>query len=357
MSNTALTLSRMFNAPRERVFEAFTKQEAIETWFGPEGFTIPNCSVDLRPGGKYRIEMHGPDGDVHVVVGQYREVSPPERLSFTWAWLRGDGVGPETLVTLTFAAKDGGTEMTLVHSGFTNEEMRDGHNRGWTSSFEDLRRALAGTRQPTTARPTVLGDPRSSYVRSVRMALVEKGIAYALEPHAPHSEPINAVHPFGRVPAMRNGPLVLFEAGAIMRYVDEAFPGPALCPATAGERAQMEQWISAINCYTYDPMIRRYVLQYIFPKGADGKPDRGVIDTAMAEIRKQLGMFDGVYGSRNHLVGDRLTLADLLLAPILFYVQAMPEGKELLAPHGNVRRAYEAIATRDSFKATMPPMS
>jgi hypothetical protein len=58
------------------------------------------------------------------------------------------------------------------------------------------RRRSAGKSKPTTPQPTLLGDPRSSYVRSARMALVEKGIAYALEPHAPHSPPVDAIHPF-----------------------------------------------------------------------------------------------------------------------------------------------------------------
>ena len=103
-------------------------------------------------------------------------------------------------------------------------------------------------------------------------------------------------------------------------------------------------------------MIRRYVLQYAFPKGADGKPDRAVIDAALAESKQQLGILDAAYGSRNYLAGDEVSLADLFVAPIVFYVQNMPDGKELLAPFGNVRRAHTAMAERESFKITMPPM-
>src|SRR5437016_12878326 len=105
MSADTLTITRFFKAPCERVFEAFTKKEAIEGWFGPEGFTVPSVAIDVRHGGKYRIEMHSPEGSVHIVSGEFREVRPPEQLAFSWAWLEGAGVGPETLVTLSFAAK------------------------------------------------------------------------------------------------------------------------------------------------------------------------------------------------------------------------------------------------------------
>ncbi|HTT40460.1 MAG TPA: SRPBCC domain-containing protein [Burkholderiales bacterium] len=356
MSEPTLTLIRTFKAPREQVFNAFTKREALQSWFGPEGYTVPRASIDVRTGGRYRIEMHSPEGTVHILTGDYREVRPPERLVFTWAWLDGAGVGPQTLVTLTFAAKGENTELTMEHSGFATAEARDAHNRGWSSSLDCLAGMLAGKQKQVVARPTILGDPRSTHVRSVRMAFVEKGIAYELEPHAPHSEPVNAIHPFGKIPAFRAGGLQLFETSAILRYVDEAFPGPKLMPESPADRARAEQWISCVHCYFFDAMIRRYVLQYVFPKGADGKPDRTVIDAALAESKQQLGVLDAAYGGRTYLAADQASLADLFLAPIVFYVQNMPEGKELLAPFGNVRRAHAAMAERESFQVTMPPM-
>ena len=356
MTTHTLTIARVFDAPRARVFDAFTKKEAIQTWFGPEGFTVPSVTVDPRPGGRYRIEMHSPEGSVHVVTGEFREVRAPEKLVYSWAWQEGDHTGNETTVTLTFAEVGGKTEVTLVHSGFTSEDARLAHNKGWTSAFDGMGKALAGLAKPTTAGPTILGDPRSSYVRSARMAFVEKGVAYTLEPHPPHSPPVDAIHPFGKVPVLRCGALTLFESSAILRYIDEALPGPKLMPDTPADRARVEQWISATHCYFYDAMVARYVLQYVFPRGAGGKPDRAVIDTGIADMKKQFAMLEPVYGGREWLVGDRVSLADLLLAPIVFYVQAMPEGKEVLAPFANIRRAHAAIAARPSFQATVPPM-
>ena len=355
MSGESLSLTRMFNAPRARVFEAFTREDAIQQWYGPEGFTVPSVRIDPRPGGKYRIEMHSPDGAVYVVVGEFREVKPPEKLVFSWAWLDGAGVGPSSLVTLTFAENAGQTELKLVHSGFATAESRDGHEKGWASSFESLAQMLAGKPQPVEARPTVIGNPRSTHVRSALMAFIEKGIAYKLDPQAPHSEAVNAIHPFGRIPVLRCGEVKLFETSAIIRYVDEAFPGPRLMPEAPADRARAEQWVSSMHCYFVGTMIGRYVLQYIFPKAADGKPDMNVIAAAREEMNKQFSILDAAYDGRNYLVGEQPSIPDLLMAPIVFYVQNMPDGKEVLAPFANVRRAHAAIAERESFKATMPP--
>jgi len=357
MNEHTVKITRKFEAPREKVFDAFTRKEALQGWFGPEGYSIPAVALDPRPGGSYRIEMHAPDGGVHIVVGEYREVRPPEKLVFTWRWLNGIGVGPETLVTVDFAAREGGTELTLIHSGFASAEARNGHEGGWSSSFVSLNEALAGKAQPVEARPTIIGDPRSTYTRSARMAFHEKGIAYTLDSQPPHSDAVNAIHPFGKIPAFRAGALTLFETSAIMRYVDEAFAGPALMPDSAADRARVEQWISATNAYFYDAMALRYVLQYIFPKGADGKPDRATIDGAIADMKRYLALLDAGYGARNFIVGDRLSLADLLLAPLLFYVGRMPEGGKLIASFPNLLRGQANMAERESFKATIPPMN
>ncbi len=201
----------------------------------------------------------------------------------------------------------------------------------------------------------ILGDPRSIYVRTARMACVEKGVDHRVEPMAPHSDEILAIHPFGRIPAMRHGAVDLFESGAICRYVDGAFDGPPLQPADVTERARMEQWISSFNDYMHPVMIPRFVMQYVFPKGADGQPDRAVIDEAVPDIAKQFAILDKIYGGRNFLVGDTVTLADLFLAPTLFYISVMPEGDSLLAGAPNLKRAHAAMAERQSFTATLPP--
>jgi glutathione S-transferase len=207
----------------------------------------------------------------------------------------------------------------------------------------------------SAATLTLVGDPRSSYVRSARMALAEKGLAYTFDPAPPRSEAVTAINPFGRVPGFRDGDFALFETSAIIRYIDECFDGPPLVAGDAQSRALMEQWTSLFNSHCYDAMVRRYVLQYVFPRGADGAPDRKTIEGALPEIESQLRVFDQAYGGRDVLVGETVTLPDLLLAPAVFYLGRFPEGKALLAKAPNVLRAHTWIAKRESYTATMPP--
>ena len=355
MATDNLVIKRRFRAPPERVFAAFTEKSLMQAWYGPETMTVPHCEVDARIGGKYRVEMHSPAGSVHVVTGEFREIRPPERLVYTWAWLNGTGRGPETIVTLTFAARDGGTDLTLEQSGFLDEGVRDRHSHGWETSLNALNAALEGRPKPMTPAPTILGDYRSSYVRSARMAFAEKGIACALETYPPQSPEILALNPFGKIPTYRCGDLTLYETSAIMRLLEETMPGPALMPADPIERAKAEQWISVLNCYGYPAMVSDYVLQYIFPRGPGGEPDRVTIDAALPEIRKVLGALDRAIDSRDCLVGESVTLADILLVPMVESVKAMPEGRELMAPFPDLRRATDKLAKRPSYVAANQP--
>lgn len=355
MNETSLSLTRFFRASPERLFEAFTKPEHLVQWFGPKGCTIPRAALDLRVGGRYRVEMHGDEGDVYVLTGEYREIQPPERLVFTWTWAQGDMAGVETVVSLTMRPKPGGTELTLHHDGLPTPRALEMHGAGWVSTWDCLEEFFAGKPKTPAPQPVVLGDPRSTYTRTARLAFEEKGIAYRLDQQGPQSEALRAVHPFGRIPALRQGAFQLFETSAVLRYVDETFPGPRLTPDSPRERAVMEQWISSINAYFYDAMVRRYVLQYAFPRGADGKPDRAVIDAALPEIERQLGLLEKAYVGRDYLASEQPTLADLMLAPIVAYLMAMPETKAMLAKLPNVSRAHARMAERASFAATQPP--
>ncbi len=356
MSDDTLVITRHFKASPARVFAAFTERPLMQAWFGPQTHTCPACEIDARVGGKYRLELHSAAGRVDIVTGEFREIFPPERLVFTWGWLKGEERSPETVVTITLRSRDGGVDLTLEQTGFATREDRDGHEKGWTSSFEDLAAMLDGRPRPPTPTPTILGDHRSTYVRSARIGFAEKNVAYALAPTRPHSPEILALNPFGKMPTLRWGEVSLYETSAILRYLDETCPGPALMPREPAARAKAEQWISAINCYGYPAMARDYVLQYAFPSGPDGKPNRAVIEAALPEIRKMCGALDKALGSRDVLVGETVSLPDILLAPLVAYVGAMPEGKDLLASFSNLRRANERFVARPSYvHASTPP--
>ena len=194
---------------------------------------------------------------------------------------------------------------------------------------------------------TLHGFPLSSYVRTARMACVEKGVDYRLDPLSPGDAKAQGLHPFGKIPVLDHDGFPLFETLAICCYVDASFDGPGLQPSDLKRRALDLLWISAIDGVVYDAMIRRFVLQYAFPK--DGVPDRRVIDPALGKARHQLGVLDAGYGAHDYLTGDSLGSADLYLAPIPFYVGQIPEGEALLSAVPGVRRGTAAMEARKSF--------
>jgi len=143
-----LRMSRTFDAPRERVFAAWTNPDHLREWFGPPGVSNVECELDARPGGAWRLRGMSDRGSL-AVSGRYVDVVPPERLSFTWAWhTGGDFANPrehETTVTLLFKVVGQRTEMTVVHGRFVDATGVANHNRGWTGSFDKLAAFLGRT--------------------------------------------------------------------------------------------------------------------------------------------------------------------------------------------------------------------
>ena len=137
-----LSLTRTFAALREKVFEAWTHHEHLRNWWGMSaGHTAPIVEVDLRVGGRYRLGMQPPDDDeLHVVGGVFREVSPPEKLVYTWAF-EHEGMElqeqVETLVTVSFRDLGGSTELTITHEYFPSAEICEQHRRGWTMMLDN----------------------------------------------------------------------------------------------------------------------------------------------------------------------------------------------------------------------------
>jgi len=135
-----LVITRLFDAPRALVFKMWTDPAHMVRWWGcPRNKAATVTEHDLRPGGRWRVVMRLEDGTDHRVAGAFREVSPPERLAFTWAWEDAAGNrGHETVVTVTLAERGRKTEMTLHHAVFESTEARDLHGEGWTASLDRL---------------------------------------------------------------------------------------------------------------------------------------------------------------------------------------------------------------------------
>ncbi len=141
-----LRFERAFKAPLERVFAAFTDRAQLMRWWGPDGYSCPDCEMDVRPGGRWRTSMLSPQGQKIWVSGVYVEIVPNKRLAFTWAWEENGVRGHETVVTLDFQPSNAGTRVLLVQRGFASTESRDQHRQGWTSTFNCLDRALVSAK-------------------------------------------------------------------------------------------------------------------------------------------------------------------------------------------------------------------
>jgi len=131
LTQPSLTLARRLNAPAARVFEAWTDPQKIVQWFGP-GQTVGDsvkADMDVRVGGHFRISFKTDDGEYHEVSGKYLEVSPPQRLVFSWAW--HSTPERESLVTISMKPEGSGTLLTFHHAQFADATARDNHERGW----------------------------------------------------------------------------------------------------------------------------------------------------------------------------------------------------------------------------------
>ena len=138
-----VALTRVFQAPRERVFECWTRAEHLQHWFGPKGFTIHSCETDARPGGVFKLCLRAPDGKDYWVRGEFREVAAPSRLVITCR--ADDDKGVERLhevIDVTFTESGGSTTVALkaVARGPSDEAaaMLKGMDKGWAQTVDRL---------------------------------------------------------------------------------------------------------------------------------------------------------------------------------------------------------------------------
>ena len=174
------------------------------------------------------------------------------------------------------------------------------------------------------AKPVVYGPAYSTYVRSCRLALEEKGADYDLVEidtlAGGNRTPEHlARHPFGKVPAFEHDGLALYETDAIVRYVDEAFPGASLQPADAAGRARMTQAINIVGSYAYPAIIGHIVIQRVVMPLLGSAADEDAIAAAMPQAETAVAALEKLIDGNAYLAGERLSLADLLLIPVYDY--------------------------------------
>jgi uncharacterized protein YndB with AHSA1/START domain len=144
LAEPELVIMRVFNAPRDLVWRAWTDPKQAVQWWGPIEYPAAHLEMDVRPGGVWRGVLRSPDNGSELShKGVFREVTPPERLVFTFSWDEEGERGLETLITITFADQGDKTLMTFRQIPFQSAEERDGHRYGWGSAFDRLDDNLA----------------------------------------------------------------------------------------------------------------------------------------------------------------------------------------------------------------------
>jgi len=139
-SDREIVMTRVFDAPRDLVFEAHTSCEHMSRWWGPRKYEVSSCEMDFRPGGAWRIVLRGPDGEVPGFRGEFREIVRPERIVWTFEW---EGMpGHVSVDTLTLEEQDGKTTL-MSTSVFDSVEDRDGRlelvkDSGATETYDRL---------------------------------------------------------------------------------------------------------------------------------------------------------------------------------------------------------------------------
>jgi uncharacterized protein YndB with AHSA1/START domain len=151
-----LAVTRVFDAPREMVFKAWTEPDRLKRWWGPKGFTTPFCAVDLREGGVFLYCMRSPEGRVSWGRGVFQEIVVPERLVLAMSFADAEGnvvpatyygLSPdwplESLMTVTFEELAGGTRVAVRHEGVPPGPDGDGARQGWAEILDGLAEYLA----------------------------------------------------------------------------------------------------------------------------------------------------------------------------------------------------------------------
>lgn len=209
------------------------------------------------------------------------------------------------------------------------------------------------------ADPILYGPGYSTFVRASRLALEEKGAAYEFEEfdflQGMPAEQLER-HPFGKVPAFQHDDFKLYETCAILRYVDEAFPGPSLQPDTPRQRARMTQIISIIDGYGYGPIVGDIVIQRVVMPMLGQDSDEDVIRSALPKAEKAIQVLEAFLGEHSHLASDGMSLADLHFVPIYDYLSQTPDGDPILDRAPRLAEWWGKMSARDSVVRTKPSL-
>jgi glutathione S-transferase len=204
------------------------------------------------------------------------------------------------------------------------------------------------------------GYQYSVYSWIARLALAEKGLEYRWIEVNPFAADVPgsylALHPFKRVPALVHDGFQIYETGAITRYVDEAFAGPALQPADPRHRARCSQFLSVIDAYAYWPLVRQVFSHRVFRPRLGGLSDTTEMQKGLAAAPGVLAALERLAADAEYLCGEEISLADIHLAPMIGYFAIAEEGAALLKRYGKLSGWWGTMSARTNYRATMPTL-
>ncbi len=209
------------------------------------------------------------------------------------------------------------------------------------------------------AAPLIYGPSFSTYTRTVRLVLEEKGVDYDLKPVNIMTGEAQAAsyirhHPFAKVPSFEHDGFSLYETAAIARYSDRAFPGPSLQPSDPKHAARMDQIISIIDSYAYGAIVRKLVWQRLVVPMQGAQGDESIVQESLDLVRLCLSEFEHLKGEHEFLAGPEITLADCFLAPIFAFLTMTPDAETLLQPTSGLRQWWERVSQRPAMQRTSP---
>jgi glutathione S-transferase len=199
----------------------------------------------------------------------------------------------------------------------------------------------------------LFGHPGSICTNRVLLAFAEKSVEPELVPvdlaRGEHKSPAYvARQPFGVIPLLEDGAFVLYESRAIMRYLDDALPGPKLTPSEPRARAAMEQWISIETSYLSPPVSEIVQQKFLVPMRG-GTVDLAALERARQAIARVFDVVEAALDGRAYLAGDSFTLADVSAMPLVGMLAVAGEG-EMLAPRPRLAAWWQRVSARPSWQ-------
>lgn len=201
----------------------------------------------------------------------------------------------------------------------------------------------------------IVGPRFSTMVRSVMLCCEEKGVSYSVgtSSQTMEEDAARALHPFARYPILLHGDFHLVETGPICRYLDSAFPGVTLQVADVLQQAKVDQWTQVLSLYIDELIVRKYLLEFAFPKGEKGAIRQDVVVANTKGVLHALLVIEDQLGASEFFCGDTFSTADAVLIPMLDYLTKLPTVELLFAGKPKSAAYILEMQQRDSCQRVL----